>query len=236
MSRYAISDIHGCHQTFDALLDRLALSQSDTLYLLGDYIDRGPGSKEVVDRILQLRRDGYEVECLLGNHEWLLLNAPYDNNRMVNWINRNGGAITLQSYNLYEENYLQAMPSDHLSFYKNLQYIIELDDYILVHAGLNFKDEDPLSDYTSMLWIRDWHQQIDETVTDGRAIVHGHTPRLYTYLEKDVLNKDCKAFDIDTGCVYHGTHFEGYLVAFDLDRRTCTFQKNIEDLAHIPGR
>ena len=54
MSRFAISDIHGCAKTFEALLEQIALTKDDTLFLLGDLIDRGPGSKEVVDKVLQL--------------------------------------------------------------------------------------------------------------------------------------------------------------------------------------
>ena len=91
-----------------------------------------------MDKVLQLQADGYKVECLLGNHEWLLLNAPYDDGRLINWLSRNGGAITLQSYGIQEDDFLSALPTDHAKFYRNLQYIIELEDYILVHAGLNF--------------------------------------------------------------------------------------------------
>jgi serine/threonine protein phosphatase 1 len=234
MSRYAMSDVHGCYKTFDALLDKIQLTKDDTLYLLGDLIDRGPGSKEVVDRVLQLMADGYQVDCLLGNHEWLLLNAPYDDNRMVNWLSRNGGAITLQSYNIYEDNYLEALPEAHNKFYKRLQYIIELDDYILVHAGINFKDEDPLSDYTSMLWIRDWQKYIQPELIGGKKIIHGHTPRLHTYLSADIKNPKVQSYNIDCGCVYHGLHFQGMLAAFNLDTREVIFQENIEDLALVP--
>ena len=69
MHRFAISDIHGCAKTFEALLDRIALSTQGELYLLGDYLDRGPDSKGVLDLIFRLQREGYAVHCLRGNHE-----------------------------------------------------------------------------------------------------------------------------------------------------------------------
>ena len=126
--------------------------------MLGDLIDRGPGSKEVVDKVLQLQADGYKVECLLGNHEWLLLNAPYDDSRLINWLSRNGGAITCRAMAFRKTIFCRPCQQITLNFIEIFQYIIELEDYILVHAGLNFRDEDPLSDYTAMLWIRDWQK------------------------------------------------------------------------------
>ncbi|HCK20718.1 MAG TPA: serine/threonine protein phosphatase [Bacteroidetes bacterium] len=229
MSRFAISDIHGCAKTFRALLDQLQLSSEDTLYLLGDYIDRGNDSKGVIDIILALREEGMQVECLLGNHEWLLLNAMYETSRYENWLQRNGGAKTLESYGIDSEDYLSEMPEKHVKFFKSLSYIIELDDYILVHAGINFRDDDPMSDYPAMIWIRDWQRYHDDKVTDGRPIVHGHTPRLSSYLQTDVTTPGTKSFNIDCGCVYNGSHFAGQLAALNLDTKTVVFQENIED-------
>lgn len=229
MSRIAISDIHGCAKTFSALLDKLALTKDDTLYLLGDFIDRGKDSKGVIDKVLQLQADGYRVECLLGNHEWLMLNAPYENSRYENWLNRNGGAATLASYAIDEEDYMAELPEEHAKFLKSLQYIIELEDYILVHAGLNFRDDDPLSDYPAMLWIRDWQRYMEDNVTGGRKIVHGHTPRLSTHLKSEVENEASKSYNIDCGCVYNGDHFAGKLAALNLDTLELTLQDNIED-------
>ena len=69
MNKFAISDIHGCAKNFKALLDRISLSLGDELYLLGDYIDRGPDSKGVIDHVWQLQKTGHTVHCLCGNHE-----------------------------------------------------------------------------------------------------------------------------------------------------------------------
>lgn len=69
MPQYAITDLHGCARTFRALLDKIRFSKEDELYLLGDYINRGPDSKGVIDHILELRESGHTVHCLRGNHQ-----------------------------------------------------------------------------------------------------------------------------------------------------------------------
>ncbi|MEM9260991.1 MAG: metallophosphoesterase, partial [Bacteroidota bacterium] len=73
MPRYAISDIHGCAATFRTALKTIAFSQKDELFLLGDYIDRGPDSMGVLEHIWTLQATGYEVTCLRGNHEQMLI-------------------------------------------------------------------------------------------------------------------------------------------------------------------
>jgi serine/threonine protein phosphatase 1 len=75
MGIWAISNIHGCYHTFKALLEKIGLCKEDELYLLGDYIDRGPGSKEVLDLILKLKSENFNIQCLLGNHEIMLFHA-----------------------------------------------------------------------------------------------------------------------------------------------------------------
>jgi serine/threonine protein phosphatase 1 len=75
MGIWAISDIHGCYRTFEALIEKIGLCKEDELHLLGDYIDREPGSKEVLDLILKLKSENYHVHCLLGNHEIMLFHA-----------------------------------------------------------------------------------------------------------------------------------------------------------------
>ncbi|MFN3940347.1 MAG: metallophosphoesterase [Chitinophagales bacterium] len=204
------------------------LQKHDTLFLLGDYIDRGPKSKQVVDTIIQLQEQGFDIQCLLGNHEWLLLNAAYDKTYTDVWLLRNGGASTLDSYGILEADYLQHIPEKHLHFYKHLQYIIELEDYILVHAGINFKDADPFSDYHSMIWIRDWHKSANKRLLDGKKIVHGHTPRSVESLQNELAQEGTFLFDIDCGCVYKHKNFGGKLVALNLDTLELTVQENRE--------
>lgn len=230
MRKFAVSDIHGCRQSFEALLDKIAFGQSDELYLLGDYIDRGPDSKGVIDFIWQLQNNGYQAHCLRGNHEELMLTAFEDDEdyKMNHWL-INGGVATIQSF--VTDDGKPDIPDAYFKFAKQLEYYFEVDEYILVHAGLNFKIPNPFTDEVSMLWIRDWYEHIDQKWLGDRIIVHGHTPIAKEEIENQVfkLNK-MQALDIDAGCVYVGKRpGMGNLCAFDLTERVLHFQKNVED-------
>ncbi|MBC8045946.1 MAG: serine/threonine protein phosphatase [Fimbriimonadaceae bacterium] len=228
MRRFAISDIHGCSKTFNALLEKLELQKDDQLYLLGDFIDRGINSKGVVDKILQLKNDGYKVDCLLGNHEWMLMNSIYDYKKFENWM-KNGGSITLDSYKISELDYIKKIPHDHLQFFRALEYYIELEDYYLVHAGFNFKDPDPFSDYESMIWLRDWHKNIKPEHLNGKKVIHGHAARIITKLFEDLKNKNTLVYNIDCSCVYDSKNKLGVLCAFNMDDITIITQKNLDN-------
>ncbi|HLF63763.1 MAG TPA: metallophosphoesterase, partial [Saprospiraceae bacterium] len=92
---FAVGDIHGCHQTFrKLLLDEIRIKKSDRIYCLGDYVDRGPDSKGVVDFILELRRSGYHIHTLRGNHEQLMMTSIESTENFELW-ELNGGSATL---------------------------------------------------------------------------------------------------------------------------------------------
>ena len=230
MRKFAISDIHGCRKSFEALLDKIAFAQSDELYLLGDYIDRGPDSKGVIDFIWRLQESDYQVYCLKGNHEELMLTAFEDDEdyKMNHWL-MNGGVPTIQSF--VTEDGKPDIPDAYFKFAESLEYYFEVDEFILVHAGLNFKIPNPLTDEVSMLWIRDWYERIDQKWLGDRVIVHGHTPIAKEEIESQFVKlKKMPALDIDAGCVYAGKRpGMGYLCAFDLSDRVLHFQKNVED-------
>src|SRR5580765_70608 len=99
MSRtFAIGDIHGCAVTLEKLLfDELHITKGDELCFLGDYIDRGPRSKEVVDLIIKLSADGHRVHSLRGNHEQLFSDSEKSFDHFNNWL-ANGGTQTLDSF------------------------------------------------------------------------------------------------------------------------------------------
>ena len=224
MRRFAISDIHGCCKTFRELVDnQLQIRQEDKLYVLGDYIDRGPDSKGVIDYILELQSEGYQVECLKGNHEEMMVNALEYTNLSSIWM-RNGGNTTMDSFGV---DRLIDIPQKYWDFISQLKYYIELDDYLLVHAGFNFQSDNMFEDRHAMLWIRRWHDEIDEKVLNGKTIVHGHTP--ISTLEIRQMASEGKAVDIDAGCVYHPRYPYGYLCALNLDDRSITLVPNIED-------
>ncbi|MCB0571084.1 MAG: serine/threonine protein phosphatase [Phaeodactylibacter sp.] len=228
MRQIAISDIHGCLKTFDALLDMIGLTASDELYLLGDYIDRGPNSKGVIDQIWALQAGGYQVFCLRGNHEELLLNATNGRpSAQAMWLN-NGGDSTMQSFGLGPEDPPGDIPGNYLDFLGGLPYYYEPEGYFLVHAGLDFRLPDPLEGLAAMLWIRDWYSSLDKDWLRGRVIVHGHTP-LYRPLIQNQLNhlSEFPVIDIDAGCVYSLMYLNN-MCAFDLASRQLFFQKNID--------
>ena len=219
----AISDIHGCLLTFKALLEeKVQFTKSDTLYLLGDYIDRGPDSKGVIDYILKLQADGFKVHCLRGNHEQMLLDALQNRNR-VSRFKMNGGRQTMQSYNCTLQDF-QNHP--HLDFYKNLDYYIELDKYYLVHAGFEFRGGGAFFQVERMLWIRDWYHDIDKSQLDGKIIVHGHTPQKQATIEQMFKEMtETQFIDIDAGAYHYKK-----MCAFDLTNQQLFFQDCLDEV------
>jgi serine/threonine protein phosphatase 1 len=229
MKKIVISDIHGCAKTFKALLRKIDLNKADTLYLLGDYIDRGHDSKGVIDTIFNLRANGIKVECLMGNHEIMLLNALKSGDALEKWF-RDGGRKTLESFGVYD---LRDIPQRYMDFFQSLPSHIEVDNYILVHAGVDFNLDDPLSDKEKLVWIRHWYSDIDYRWLRARTIVHGHTPT--SVFEIQMMHQQLaknRYIDIDAGCVFEQYATEGYahLCAFNLTTQEITFHKNIDEL------
>lgn len=221
--KFAISDIHGCVKTLEALLDKIAFSKNDELYLLGDYIDRGPDSKGVLDAIFKLQQDGYKVQGLRGNHEQMLLDE-LDQRAVTGWI-RHGGLQTLNSFNAID---LIDIPEKYIRFLRKMPYFFEVDEYLLTHAGLNFRMPDPMTDVVSMLWIRNWSTDIDYKWLGDRIVVHGHTPVPKIAIQHHLENLDkIQTIDIDNGCCF-GRDDMNRLCAFDLTNREVVFQRNVE--------
>lgn len=217
--QFAISDIHGCNITFGNLLDQIAFSTSDELYILGDLIDRGPDSKGVFDRVFQMQEEGYQVHCLRGNHEQLFLDAVNDEEWAVGMWESNGGIQTMRSFGAMRPS---QVPMLYRSFMAELPYYFELEEYVLVHAGLNLKRHFPLMDPKSMMWIRRWYGDFEdnraEQWLDDRIIVHGHTP-IPNMKTAAMLQKidQLPVINIDNGCVFAGKQVGlGTLCAFDL--------------------
>jgi serine/threonine protein phosphatase 1 len=230
MRQFAISDIHGCNITFNALLDQIGLTAADELFLLGDYIDRGPDSKGVLDTIMGLQSRGYKVRCLMGNHDEAILKARDDRQFYLNWLTGWGGEETLDSFKAYKWTDIEPK---YWHFFQELVLYIETGGYILVHAGLNFDMPDPFDAKASMMMIRDWYKDVNYNWLGERTIVHGHTPvtvlQAETLLEK--MDKH-QVLDIDTGC-FAGNRKPGlgHLCAFDMTNRQLVFQKCLDDVS-----
>jgi serine/threonine protein phosphatase 1 len=222
MRKYAISDIHGCAMTFQAMVEQqLKLTRRDELFLLGDYIDRGPNSKGTLDYIIQLQEAGYQVHCLRGNHEDLMLDSIFGEEEMDLW-RINGGDATMASFGAWFDE--TKIPGRYWTFLESMPYFLEIEGFFLVHAGLNFEAKDPLEDEHSMIWIRDWYEDLDHEWLGDRLLIHGHTPRQQRMIEvQHQLRKKLPVLNIDAGCVYHGQ-----LCAYDMTEDRLFFQENID--------
>jgi len=136
-----------------------------------------------------------------------------------------GGRETLASFEAQE---IANVSYEYLEWMQKLPYCIELDNYILVHAGLNFKIDDPLDDEQGMIWSRHWSHEIRKDWLRGRIIVHGHTPLSQDAIEAGLsLLNEIPALNIDNGCVYDRLG-QGQLCVFDLDAKELTFVKRAE--------
>jgi serine/threonine protein phosphatase 1 len=223
MRRFAISDIHGCCKTFRYLVEEeLKLKTNDKLYLLGDYIDRGPDSKGVIDFILELREKDFQVTTLCGNHEDMLLDARDTSAYVENWL-FNGGVAALKSFGVET---LYGIPAKYWKFLDELELYVELEDYLLVHAGFDFSHDYPFEDRESMLWIRDF--EVDQEVLGSRKIVHGHTPINLNVITASLKAPVSDVINIDGGCVF--TRQLGYLTALNLDTLELHAIKNREEM------
>jgi serine/threonine protein phosphatase 1 len=190
---FAIGDIHGCFDKLIALMDIIDVDlDRDTLVFIGDYIDRGSQSKEVVDYLIDLSGQSGNVVFLKGNHELMLEEYLNGTNQFGFLVN--GGLETLRSYaNGGPSEETNPIPRTHLDFFRDLRIYYETDQYIFVHAGL--KANVPLEEQNEwdMLWIRE--EFIYSDFDFGKRVIFGHTP-----FEKPIVfdNK----IGIDTGAVY----------------------------------
>jgi serine/threonine protein phosphatase 1 len=232
-NRWVVGDIHGCCRSFIRLVeDKIQLNHQDKIFLLGDYIDRGLNSKAVLDYILYLKINGYQVYGLRGNHEDVLLRCFYGSQKGQehavgfyelhdSWL-WHGGKNTLRSF---QSNHAKDIPLPYISFLDSLNYCFSLDDAVLVHAGMNFEANDPFSDVLSMMWAKDFVFNPDKI--NNRKLIHGHIPiPLYELQKRIDDNNPC--IDLDNGCVYTTKIGMGNLVALELNSMSLKIQPNIE--------
>ncbi len=226
--RFVIGDIHGCSKTFRALVQNIDLQKQDKLYLLGDYIDRGKDGAGVIDFILELQNQGYQIFPLRGNHEEDLVNASktYSEKDFKGLVARiNKSACLLDDDG--------RLISEYLEFCQSLPLYFDLGDFFLVHAGLNFDLDDPLQDEMAMLVLRRWTSKTDISKIGGKRIVFGHEPTPIEQIREAIVSK-ANAIPLDNGCFYTKTHkiYDvsrlGHLCCLNLDRMELIFQKNVE--------
>ncbi len=199
---YAIGDIHGCAQELEALLHHLkkssGLTTEDLVVFIGDYIDRGPDSKGVIDLILELRASFPNLVCLKGNHEDMFLDFLGFEGQMGDSYLPNGGRECLASYgvdlSLSGEEVCDQMPQEHVDFLTGLEAGVSLGNYVFVHAGVNPLQRLDQQTGNDLFWIRS--EFISNIHRFDKTIVFGHTPY------HDVLFHLPFKLGIDTGLVY----------------------------------
>jgi len=218
MNIFAIGDIHGCLKQLISLQDKIFNyptynKESDLIIYLGDYIDRGPNSKDVIQHILKLQKEKVNSIFLMGNHEQFMIDFLFNKiNNLSNWI-MNGADQTFKSYDIevaefikdgFEDNnidklrdiFLRKLTNGYVHFFKNLKLTYIMGDYLFVHAGIN--PEKSLAEQNKMdfLWSRS-DQFFDKNFKFEKIIVHGHSP------EKEVVNFPYR-INVDTGSFFSG--------------------------------
>jgi serine/threonine protein phosphatase 1 len=206
--RIIIGDVHGHFDTLMQLLEAIAPGQNDQVYFLGDLIDRGPKSAEVVEFIID-----NNYPCVLGNHEEILLctigYGKINSHNLEFWL-RAGGNTTLTSYN-------NEIPYHHLEWMRELPVYRDLGDIFLVHAGVH--PHIPLEQQSSeqLCWIRGEFHYSKKPYFPDKLIIVGHTITFtFPNVEPGKLVTGNGWLDIDTGA-YHP--HSGWLTGLDITNK-----------------
>lgn len=209
---YCVGDVHGRHDLLQALhqmieTDAAAYDGDKTVIYLGDLVDRGMDSREVVDELLQRPLPGFESIHLLGNHEQTLLDFMKYPQQAAGWLSW-GGRETLASYGVkmpvgmtkpdvdqIRDELQSCIPEAHVEFLRKMPLFHVFGDYVFVHAGI--RPGVPLQEQSDsdLLWIRD--EFIEDESEHGFVVVHGHT------ISEDVQFRQNR-IGIDTGAFRTG--------------------------------
>lgn len=224
MSRWVITDIHGCYHSFQALVEQqVALKKTDTLFLLGDYISKGPFSKQVLDYLMDLQQKGFSLRLLRGNHEQEILKARAGTTSLSTL--REKGVFTFLKN--FDTDHPDDIPENYISFFHSLEWYLSLHDWLLVHAGFDFSQEDPFAPSDTLVYIRDY--RVDLEKTGERRILHGHSPTDLDQIEASLHQNKELHLSLDAGCVYRNNTKQGQLLALNLDTWQWKTQKNIDE-------
>ncbi len=212
MQYIVIGDVHGCLKTLRALLSEIKPGRDDHLVFIGDYIDRGPDSKGVIDFLMDLR-ERHQCIFLRGNHEAFMLDY-LDTGAIDQW-RVNGGLETLESYTDSDRRIV--IPHEHEEFLRETVLVYDAQDFCFVHAGLRpeytVQKNVELNDEGVFLWERS-HLKATRFNWE-KTVVCGHTP------VREPVNTD-HLINIDTGCVYHTHPYYGRLTGVRLPEREFT--------------
>lgn len=188
---YAIGDVHGCLTQLDALLAMMAQDEAErgaaetTIVMLGDVVDRGPASAQVVERLIALKAEAPRTRFLKGNHEEVFLHALGGDDQALRMFCRIGGRETIMSYGVDAREYerldyaelakrlLAVVPDAHRGFLDAFEDVVTIGDYAFVHAGIRPNVALSLQKSSDLRWIRGAF--LDYPGRHEKMIVHGHT-------------------------------------------------------------
>ena len=208
---YAIGDVHGRLDLLDALLARIDednASRADArteLIFLGDLVDRGPDSAGVIDRIIRLAEEWPHVRVLMGNHEEVFLHVLEGGIEALRLFTRIGGRETILSYGVAETDYdradypalsalvREAVPQTHLAFLRETEDVIEIGDYVFVHAGVRPGVRFAEQRAADLRWIRNRFLQHEGDF--GKMVVHGHSISDEAVVRPNRIGIDTGAFE-----------------------------------------
>ncbi|MGV8833384.1 MAG: metallophosphoesterase family protein [Devosia sp.] len=205
---YAVGDVHGCLALLNLLHTHILADSTDTpgekwIVYLGDYIDRGQDSAGVLDALLLPPPSGLRRIALAGNHEIMMLEFLERPTRNSTWL-QNGGTETLSSYGLDVKRLLSVserergaylsshIPNEHVDFMRELPLTLSVPGMVFVHAGLRPGIAVDAQNENDLLWIRD--DFLQAAPTEGRLVVHGHTPSAEPVVAPGRIGVDTGAF------------------------------------------
>ena len=198
---FVLTDIHGRFDLFEKIMEKIDLKKEDLLLILGDSCDRGKFSFELYNWYEEMIQKGYNIIHLMGNHENMLFESINDENSRLNWL-YNGGNITVKSFfehqteektideywknnKFYEEKWL-------FNFIEKMPHIVESENHLFVHAGIDFSKNFEDQKIKYLLWTRDdWYKKNNT----GKIVYYGHTP------QKDISIKN-NCINLDSGCFF----------------------------------
>jgi serine/threonine protein phosphatase 1 len=209
-----VGDIHGRLDLLEAMLRRIeadaiaAEAGQRALVFLGDYVDRGPDSRGVVERLIRDPLQGFDAHYLKGNHEAILLDFLEEPWRLDHWL-MNGGDATMRSYGvdverlarlgapaeIWRNDFAEALPEAHLRFFRRLKLSVSFGDYLFVHAGVRPGVPLGAQSEADLVWIREPFLEHGDPF--GKIVVHGHTPSREPVTRTNRIG-------IDTGAVFTG--------------------------------
>jgi len=214
--RLAVSDIHGCLKTFSALIEGIRLKKKDQLFIIGDAINRGPDSAGVLDLIIKLQENNYQLYYLRGNHEQIVLKShkkPVEERKKL-----------LKSFNSKDLLKAGEIKAPYLALLKSTYHYVEMPDYYLVHGGFNLRDDDPFVDTFSMLNMKRFEG--DKKRLNQKTVITGHSPTAITTIINN-LQQNKASICIDNGCI-NTKKGQGNLLCLELNSQQIILQKNIE--------